>query len=866
MRTRQEMNRHKIIRFLLMGILALILLGLPTKAAYAAEDPVSDTYRKQDLDKLNKNKKLEFSEGMSKLKISSGTNGGIQLVGKEADFAGARITFKDTFHFKQEAVGRLVVGGRLDDGQSAQVKVYLDNAETPMAVFDLPDRDGYWLQDIRSLGITGDHTVALELVVKGKTATDEMTLSLQGISFQEYSVPVVNFHIDESVTTIAEMNNSPDHSVKCTGNVDIIVPAGFKSEYSADSFSDMLGLQMESIRGRGNSTWQEAKKPYLFKLQKKKDFFGMGASKRWTLIADSMENSHMRNRITYRLGRELNLEYSPECVPVEVVMNGEYYGSYLLCEQIRMEEYRVNLPVLEEADTDEAVISGGYLLGIGSDQKEDPGEMFNTTGGASFIFRNPDFREYTNKAQRDYIQNYLQKTEDAIFGEGFKDADGKSYTEYMDLTSTVNYWWLQEFSQNGDAYITDSTYLYKKRNGLLYWGPLWDFDIAWGSLYYDDDPEPASFNYTGHPWLDRLKQDPAFIAELKKNWKTFDAKLEELVKAGGILDQYYDEMLLSKVNDIDVWGHYASQLTSYRDEVEQLRTWIKARRKWINDHLSELDDLFCKLTFVADGKTVTVVPFLKGTSRAFKHPEAPKKEGYTFLGWYTDNGEKLMEMMGFGEDTTFTAQYVKGKIAYHFTNKDPYTWIRGSKTGLEVVAKRNAMDQETMLLFDSAFVDGKEVTDFDLKEGSVRITFRPGYLKGLKTGTHKLRLTFTDGQVETTFEIKDKADEDTTEADTEDETEADTEGETEEVTEEDTEEDAEDSTSPENSTEEDTEEVSEEGAPADGGNSGGAIQTGDSTPIGLIITLIAVSLAGVITVVVLKMRNGKTKKTDTDKE
>jgi hypothetical protein len=853
----------KVIRFLLMGILALILLGLPAEAAFAAEDPVPESYQKQDLNKLNKNKKLEFSEGMSKLKISSGIDGGLQLVGTEADFAGARITLKDTFHFKQEAVGRVVVGGCLDDGQSAKIQVYLDDAAQPIAAFDLKDRRGYWLQDIRTLGITGDHTVALGLVVKGKKATDEMTLTLQGITFQEYSVPVVNFHIDESVTAIADMNSSPDHSVKCTGKVDIIVPAGYKSEYSKATFSDMLGLDMESIRGRGNSTWKEPKKPYLFKLNKKKDFFGMGASKRWTLIADSMENSHMRNRITYWLGREMNLEYTPECVPVEVVMNGEYYGSYLLCEQIRMEEYRVNLPVLEEDDTDEALISGGYLLGIGSDQKEDPGEMFNTTGGASFIFRNPDFREYTNKAQRDYIQNYLQKTEDAIFGDGFKDSGGKSYTEYMDLTSTVKYWWIQEFSQNGDAYITDSTYLYKKRDGLLYWGPLWDFDIGWGNLYYDDDPEPASFNYTVHPWLDRLKQDPNFIAEVKKNWGAFDAKLEELVKAGGILDQYYDEMLLSKVNDIGVWGHYASELTSYRDEVEQLRSWINGRRKWIKAHYKELDNLFCDLTFVADGKTVAVIPFLKGTNRAFKHPEAPKKDGYTFLGWYMDNDEKLMEMMGFDESTTFTAQYVKGKIAYNFTNKEPYTWVRGSKKGLEIVAKRNAMDRETMTLFDAVIVDGEEVINvYDLEEGSVRVIFRTPYLEKLKTGKHTLRLTFADGQVDTTFEIKDKADEDTTEADSEEDTEEDTE----EVTEEDTEEDTEDDTSVEVPTEEDTEVVTEEDIPVDGGNAGGGIQTGDSTPIGLIITIIAISLAGVITVVILKIRSGKNKGSETEKE
>lgn len=57
----------------------------------------------------------------------------------------------------------------------------------------------------------------------------------------------------------------------------------------------------------------------------------------------------------------------------------------------------------------------------------------------------------------------------------------------MDVASTVYYYLIQEFSMNGDGYVSTSTYLYKPRNGKLFWGPLWDFDyVAWGSTEYDD--------------------------------------------------------------------------------------------------------------------------------------------------------------------------------------------------------------------------------------------------------------------------------------------------------------------------------------------------------------------------------------------
>ncbi len=46
----------------------------------------------------------------------------------------------------------------------------------------------------------------------------------------------------------------------------------------------------------------------------------------------------------------------------------------------------------------------------------------------------------------------------------------------MYIDAAIDYYCVQETSSNGDAYNSSSTYLYKKRNGKLFWGPLWDFD------------------------------------------------------------------------------------------------------------------------------------------------------------------------------------------------------------------------------------------------------------------------------------------------------------------------------------------------------------------------------------------------------
>ena len=405
-----------------------------------------------------------------------------------------------------------------------------------------------------------------------------------------HGIPVININIDESQGTIADMNNSPDHSVMCHGTIDIDVPDGYVSDYSGGVCEDIEWLEMEYINGRGNSTWtQSEKKPYKIKLKKGKSIFGMGKSKHWALIANALENSHLRNRLTYWLGSEMGVEFTPKLVPVEVYMNGDYRGLYYLSETIRIEKSRVDIDELDEADNDESSISGGYLFAtVDYDTAEQRGGIV-TDKGMAFVFSNPDFVEYKNDNQRKYIENYIKKTEEAIYGDGFKDKDGVSYKEYMDITAAADYWWFQNISKNQDAYMTDSTYLTKKRNDKLYWGPLWDFDNpCWGNLSSFFGGEDYKDISSSCIWFSRMRQDDEFVNVLKERWKVMDAKLIELTKKGGQLDKYYQELKQAADANAAKWGYYMDEVKSYEEAIENLRTWIDKRREWMNQNLDLL--------------------------------------------------------------------------------------------------------------------------------------------------------------------------------------------------------------------------------------------------------------------------------------
>ncbi|MBQ3369817.1 MAG: CotH kinase family protein [Mogibacterium sp.] len=654
------------------------------------EDPVEfGSYDKLSMVALDDAKKIVLPEAVQdKIKVTHTQYGnGLLFTGTVADLNSSYITLDTELDFDSGSVGRLTLDGLKDKdrGMTVEVEIYLDDCKSPCGTIALKKQMGKkeWSNDgeqtftLGENGISGRHKVALLLKITGKKDTAKTSVMLRSLQFCKTTIPVMYFNIDESEGTIEAMNNSEDHSVECYGTVDLIVPDEFrndntfKDEYkSQDSLYGENALELEYIRGRGNSTWGDDKKPYKVKFDKSQNLFGFGKNKHWILLANRYDNSLIRNRMTYWLGQQLGMEYTPQCVPVEVVMNGEFYGSYLLCEQIRVGKGRVEIDDLDDLDDDPALAddvikSGGYLLSM--DYDEDPDRSFNTEQNMTLFIESPDDNV---KYFSDYIKAYTQKVENAIFGEGFKDAEGHPYTDYLDLDSAVDYWWIQEFSENGDAYGSGSTYLYKKRDsetdpGKLYWGPLWDFDyVAWGDLDYDSEPQ-ETFEYTGTVWFNRMKNDPEFTNRLIERWNEpggIKEKMQEITKEGGRLDMYLKQMETSYIYDHDKWGAFESNLTEYKGEIEQLRKWIEMRTEFVDREVEQLRVADHTVKFVIDGKVVkeTVV---HGFLTESDFPEVPKKEGYVAGDWVDDEDTIFMPGDKVTKDMTLTVSYIeKSKV------------------------------------------------------------------------------------------------------------------------------------------------------------------------------------------------------------
>ncbi|MBR1794578.1 MAG: CotH kinase family protein [Bacteroidales bacterium] len=235
------------------------------------------------------------------------------------------------------------------------------------------------------------------------------------------------------------------------------------------------------------SDWEWPKKPYLIKFDQKQSLFGMPAHKRWVLLANFMDRSLMRNLVSMKVASMTAFDWTPGCVPVELVLNGKHQGSYLLIEQVRVDDDRVDIAEMTPEDNTGDAVTGGYLL-------EFP-----------FGVKYPDEEDLT-KQQLAYIKKYVSDAANTLYGQDFQDSE-KGWRAFLDEDSFIDYWIVFEVMGNHELGNPGSVFMHKDRGGKLVAGPCWDFD--WGVLSYNTSPQARTGLINGKAiWYERLTVIP----------------------------------------------------------------------------------------------------------------------------------------------------------------------------------------------------------------------------------------------------------------------------------------------------------------------------------------------------------------------
>ncbi|WP_197085467.1 CotH kinase family protein [Cellvibrio sp. pealriver] len=397
-------------------------------------------------------------------------------------------------------------------------------------------------------------------------------------------------------------------------------PIVSKETYLNGNFSltDMDGAKVEGtleIRGRGNSTWDWPKKPYRLKLTSSAQMLGMPSSRHWVLLANYADKPLMRNDIAFMFSRHAGMEYTTRNQYVELTLNGNYQGVYQLVEHIRVAKDRVNIPELKAADTDAEKITGGYLMEVdfrmhkdyckgaawdpvcvnGVNTARETTYCIDSSHGMNpFCVDTPEtLLEADWAAQREYIGQYIIDTEAALFGNNFTD-EQLGYAAYIDVDSAINYYLINELFKNPDGAVA-SFYLYKKRNGKLFFGPVWDFDLAMGNAGYDNVDKVDGWHIRPSPWFNRLFQDPAFQAKVTARWNTLKAegKLDYIFQYAEARAAWLDKVqaknyTIWSITDFASWILHGTHggTGSYEAESKELIRWQRERYLWIDAQLN----------------------------------------------------------------------------------------------------------------------------------------------------------------------------------------------------------------------------------------------------------------------------------------
>ena len=347
------------------------------------------------------------------------------------------------------------------------------------------------------------------------------------------------------------------------------VPITSKEDYVAATLYIEGQALRTRIRGRGNSTWGMPKKPYRLKLDKAAELVGMPAEKDWALLANYSDKTMLRNALAFCLSNVMELEYTPRSRYVDLTLNGSFQGLYQLTEHIETGTNRVNIG--EETDA-----SNGFLIEWDARYQEEP-LWFLSSMNIPFVVKS----EATAEQVAD-MKKFINLVENALKN------DYVTLESEVEIDSLVKFYLINELMKNNDGFAL-STYLYKPHNGLLRFGPVWDFDIAAGNINYNNNDLPIGFWIRNTPYMKFAFEHQTFREQVRTQWQKIYEKMSEIISfiddAAVVLDQSQERNFeVWDILDTYVWPN-AIVTGSYQGEIDYLKDWLELRAEWLDEVL-----------------------------------------------------------------------------------------------------------------------------------------------------------------------------------------------------------------------------------------------------------------------------------------
>ena len=353
-------------------------------------------------------------------------------------------------------------------------------------------------------------------------------------------------------------------------------------------------LGTAGIKGRGNTSWIQDKKPYNIKLDKKHEILGMKKSKHWILLANCYyDRTQLHNATAFEMARLTDFPWVQSGEFVELILNGKHLGLYYLCEKIRVEKGKIEITEMTPENLSGEELTGGYLL----ESYVDYGtytfdgypfqtDFFNRTGynwnnWLAWEIKSPDSGFIIPQEQFDYIKSAMNHMESLIYDDD-KLQTG-AYRDFFDIETAINWYLVEEASANEEVTRSKNIYLYKDRNDKFRIGPPWDFD-AWSfgqSLLEWHNCNSWCLYYR------QLLKDPVFRKRVKEKWAVYYTLWRELIpqfidkkKLEISRSAQRNEQMWPNWTDVNLYGH-----ENYNDYVENMSDDFIKQIDWLNEQI-----------------------------------------------------------------------------------------------------------------------------------------------------------------------------------------------------------------------------------------------------------------------------------------
>jgi len=415
-------------------------------------------------------------------------------------------------------------------------------------------------------------------------------------------IMLITTDLDPETNSPIEIPDEP----KVLGTMKLIFrPDGtrnYLTDITNDSFLNYNGRI--GIELRGSSSQVLEKKPYGFTTLLADDdsnnnvsLLGFPSENDWVLNSLAYDPSMIRDYLSYQLASNMG-NYAPRVKYIEVIVNDDYKGVYILTEKIKRDSNRVNLKKIKDSDNSLPEVTGGYI--IKADKTTGGDEvawtMPNSSGWYTDFLHHYPKTENISSQQTDYIKNVFTDLE--TNSENTSIANG--YPSIIDVPSFVDYMIMAEIASNPDSYQF-STFFHKDRGGKLRAGPVWDYNLSYGNDLFVFEFDRSfydlwqfEFDNSGAKFWKDLFYNDTFNCYLAKRWFELTTTNQPLNYSTitSLIDEFVSLLSESQVRELQRWPPQEDWPTvaDQTENIAAMKIWIQNRIDWIDSNIGSFSN------------------------------------------------------------------------------------------------------------------------------------------------------------------------------------------------------------------------------------------------------------------------------------